>query len=116
MECDNLSARSFLDNNDLNITACCFQVNVEAEQIFTIHASPCFWQLIFQKVADRNIKSANTINASTYGATTCVRMAYKAFQMGLPFSFGTINPTGSIATSHKKKLDIARPLCRCSVS
>ena len=106
VECDNVSPLGFLENNDLNITACCFHVNVKAEQILSIHASPCFWQFLFQKKSERKIRTVNTADISKYGPTTCVRMAYKAFEMGFPFSFGGIDPTvGTIASSQKKKID-----------
>lgn len=106
VKCDNLSPQGFLENNDLNITACCLHVNVEKENVFSIHASPCFWQFLFQKSTERSIRTVNVANISEYGPTTCVRMAYKAFQMSFPFSFGGIDPTeGKIAASQKKKFD-----------
>ena len=72
VECDNLSAHSFLKNNDLNITACCFHVDFATDGLFSIHASPCFWQFLFQNYAERKILTINQFNSSNYGANTCV--------------------------------------------
>ena len=50
----------------------------------------------------------DTINSDAYGANTCVRIAYKAFQMeecDIPYSLGNIDFTsGIIAVSGKKNL------------
>ena len=62
VECDNLSPSTFLANNDLNITASCFHVNFGTadDKLFSIHASPQFWTILFQKHADRVIKPMNS--------------------------------------------------------
>ena len=75
-----------------------------------MHASPwpCFWQFLFQKRAERNIKLVDPFDLTRFGPTTCVRMAYKAYQLSFPFShdFYGIDPTdGTIAESQKKKVD-----------
>ena len=44
--------------------------------------------------------------ASKYNAKTCIRMAFKAYELGLKYSFGGIDPTdGPLAASHKEKFD-----------
>ena len=44
----------------------------------SIFASPCFWIFLFQDHLERTV---NRINGDVYGANTCARIAYKAFQM-----------------------------------
>lgn len=106
VQCENLSAENFLQNNDLNITASCFHVDFSSDNLFSIHASPCFWEFVFKKMAEKVIKPVNMRNQGGYGATTCVRMAYKAYQMrDFQFSFEKIDPAGSIAATQKKKWD-----------
>lgn len=51
-------------------------------------------------------KKGPLLDADKYGATTCVRMAYKSFQLGFKHSFGDIDPTrGTLAKSQKEKID-----------
>ena len=51
----------------------------------------------------------NTLNSAEYQANTCVRIAYKVFEMDeseIPFSLGSIDFTqGTIAVSGKEKFD-----------
>ena len=106
VECYNLSPSTFLANNDLNVTASCFHVDFSApanSNLFTIHASPQFWTLLFQKRADRVIRPMNTFNVDGYGAITCVRIAFKAFEMpAFNFSLCGIDHTkDTIAQSQK---------------
>ena len=42
VQCENLNAENFLQNNDLNITASCFHVDFSCDNLFSIHALPCF--------------------------------------------------------------------------
>ena len=111
VECDNLSPATLLANNDLNITGSCIGVDFDAladgGKLFTIHASPQFWTFLFQKRADRVIKPMDTFNVDGYGATTCVRLAFKAFQMqSFRFSLCGVDLTkGTLAESQKKKFD-----------
>ena len=67
-----------------------------------------FGRSFFQKRAERKIKLVDPFDLTRYGPTTCVRMAYKAYQLSFPFShdFYGIDPTdGTIAESQKKKVD-----------
>ena len=105
MKCDNLSAHFVLQNNNLNITASCFHVDITNYELFTVQALPRFWMFLFEKQADKKIQTINTVNIEGYRATTCVRMAYKAYEMGFDFSFGKVDPTvDTIANSQKKSL------------
>ena len=106
VDCDNLSNHSFLDNNDLNVTGACLDVNFVRNELVTLHASPCFWKFAFDKNANRIIQVEKTFDTSGYEATTLVRMAFKAFELGFPFTFGTMDPTiGTIAESQKVKFE-----------
>ena len=82
-ECKMLSTARFLDNNEFNITACCLDMNfgLGNHWLFTVHASPCFWQFLFQKQLERTIQLINLFNLRKYSPTTFIRMAYKAYQM-----------------------------------
>ena len=107
VKCSNLSPHSLLANNDLNITATCLDVDFSRDnQPFKIYASDCFWSFLFQKGEEREIRTVNTFNVDCYEATTCVRLAYKAFDLGLKYSLGKLDPTvGTIALSNKVKFD-----------
>ena len=106
MACDNLSSNSFLANNDLNVTGACLNVNFSQDDLVSLHASPSFWKFAFDKNATRKIQVEKPFDTAEYEATTLVRMAFKAFELGFPFTFGDIDPTvGSIALSQKVKFD-----------
>ena len=109
----NISPSSFLANNDINITASCLHVNfaIVEGSLFTVHASPCFWKLVFD-ISHRIIQPVNIINAGNYKLTTLVRIAYKAFQMKqFDYSFGKVDITTladsklTLAKSQKSKFD-----------
>ena len=116
-----LQLGAFLENNDVNITAACIDVNFASGSMnATIYASPCFWTFLFQDDLDRKILPVNTVNTEMYGANTCIRIAYKAFQLethGVKFDFANIDFTeGSIAVSGKEKFDqmkdwMSNPFC-----
>ena len=112
VKCTELSPDTFLANNDVNITASCILVEYtspEEQPVLTMRASPCFWTFLMQKLSDKIIQPVNTINIASYSATTCVRIAFKAYQLGeynVKYSFANIDPTkGTIAASQKEKID-----------
>ena len=106
VKCSNLNANTLLSNNDLNITATCLDVEFTRDELSVLHASPSFWKFLFQKSSERKIETVNTINTSSYDATSCVRIAYKAFDLRLEYSLGKLDPTvGTIAASNKAKFD-----------
>ena len=106
MKCDNLSHKSFLSNNDLNVTGACLDVDFLSDGLVTLHASPSFWKFAFGKNSTRKIQVEKPFDTSEYKATTLVRMAFKAFELGFPFTFGDMDPTvGTIAESQKAKFD-----------
>lgn len=108
IKCSNLSPETFLANNDINVTACCFDVDFSRadENLVAIHALPCFWQFIFEQNSNRQLRVVKLYDTSEYEATTLVRMAFKGFELDFPINFGTLDPTvGTIAESQKVKFD-----------
>ena len=105
VKCEKLSPSNFLANNDLNITASCFHVNMVDGQLFSIHAPPCFWEFVFREDCKRLLKTMKPFNDGEYEGKTCVRIAFKAYEMkDFKFTFGDIDPTfGTLANSHKEK-------------
>jgi len=71
VKCHSLSAWGFLNNNDLNVTASCFEVDFTTDQLLTIKASPRFWEFVFSAKEERTIKVVDSFDYSRYGATTC---------------------------------------------
>lgn len=107
IKCSNLSTDTLLANNDINVTACCFDVDFSREGniLVSIHALPCFWQFIFERSENRKLRVVKPYDTAEYQATTLVRMAFKAFQLDFPFTCD-IDPTdGTIAESQKVKID-----------
>ena len=107
IKCSNLSPRAMLTNNDINVTACCFDVDFSKEELISIHAAPCFGEFLFQSKTNRVIRVAKPYDTSDYEATL-VRIAFKAFDLDLPFSFSDLTPEdvgGTIAESQKVKID-----------
>ena len=63
--------------------------------------------LAIQQRDQRTIKPINSFDTDSYGATTCIRIAFKAFEMKqFRFSWEGVDPTkGTLANSQKKKYD-----------
>ena len=96
----------FLANNDVNITASCFHVSYSSDELFTMHAAPVFWEFLFGKENEHKVSTARPYVAANYGSTTFVCIAFKVFEMELPFSFGGVDCTnGTLAKSQKEKFD-----------
>jgi hypothetical protein len=106
VKCYSYSAAGFLDNNDINVTATCFEVDLPND-IFRVHVSPYFWEFAFSKAADRTIRVVDSYNLSKYTSTTCIRLAFKAFEMDqFKLDMEGLDPTnGTFANSQKEKLD-----------
>ena len=104
---DLISAQGFLDGNDLNVTAACLNVDFASDELFTMHASPCFWEFLFEKSEARVIRTAALFDDGQYSVKTFVRMAFKAFEMSFKCSFDNIVDLtrGKLAESQKAKLD-----------
>ena len=78
IECRNLIPETFLENNDINITATCILVDFSSgEMKASLYASLCFWKFIFQYHANREIQPVNNINTDEYEANTCIGISYK---------------------------------------
>ena len=108
VKCQSWSAAGFLSNNDINLTASCFDIDLtRGDKWLHIHASPRFWKFLFSTCSDRTIEVVDTYDYSKYNATTCVRMAFKGFEMqNFKLCMNNLDPTvGTLACSQKEKLD-----------
>ena len=106
MKCYSWSAAGFIANNDINLTATCFKVDFPND-IFRVHASPYFWEFAFSTLANRTIQVVDSYDRSKYTSTTCIHLAFKAFEMQqFKFDMEDLDPTnGSFAQSQKDKLE-----------
>lgn len=104
VKCSNLSAESFLSNNDLNITASCLRVKFEDGALqSSLHVRPHLWKLLFSSFGDKRIEVINPASLDN-PATTCVRAAFKAKQMWIKFDLGELDPSvGTLAKSQNAK-------------
>ena len=109
VKCWSLSPSGFLENNDINVTASCFEVDFSfsKDQCLTLHASPCFWEFVFEKPENRVIKVADSFDLTEYKATTSIRLAFKKFEMQqFNLDMSNLDPTnGTFANSQKVKVD-----------
>jgi hypothetical protein len=100
----NFNAQSLLLNNDINATAVAinvYDVSPGHPVKFTVEASAHFWEFILR---EGHILKA--VNPSRAKARSLVRMAYKAFEMGLTFDDHGIDPGSEVLyRSHKDKVD-----------
>jgi len=82
IQCTNLNPHTLLVNNDINITACCFDVVFENDGKIhiTVHTLPCFWDFIIAKSTDRCVEVSGTGNNDSQ-----IRAVYKAYQHGFQF-------------------------------
>ena len=68
-----------------------------------MHASPTFWEFMFEKESECKVATVKLYAAECYGGTTCVYIAQKAFKMGLQYSLGDVDcTTGTLANKQKK--------------
>jgi hypothetical protein len=107
VKCFSIRSAGFLENNDNNITGSCFEIEFSRDKVLTLHASPCFWQFVFEKPENRVIKVANTFAYSIYKVTTAIRLAFKKYEMQqFKFDMGKLDPAnGTFANSQKVKYD-----------
>ena len=109
VRCHNLSAKNFLKNNDINVTASCLHIDFSSkDELFELHVAPQFWKFLFDQNINRKVSPISRLGIQNATATTCVRIAFKAFEMGIPFDFGARgDPTNrTLATrSQKEKID-----------
>jgi hypothetical protein len=98
----NFNAQSLLENNDINATAVAINVHefVPGQPAkFTVGASAHFWEFILSE--SHVLKAVNPERAK---ARSLVRMAYKSFEMGLPFDDSGIDPGSEVLyKSHQDK-------------
>ena len=102
--CSNVTSESLLKNNDINATGVVLRVTASSDKsIFSINEfkiSTSFWNFL---LSPDHILRVN--HPRRYGAKSLVRLAYKSFQMKLPFDSNGLDPfTETIAKSHVDKL------------
>ena len=105
VQCRNFSAKNFLQNNAINVTASFLHVDFSKDELFELHVAPQFlWKFLFDQNVNRKVSPISMLGVQN---ATCVRIAFKAFEMGIPFEFGAGgDPTnGTLATSQKEKID-----------
>ena len=92
-----------LQNNDINVTASCLHVAFSKDELFELHIASQFRKFLFDQNLNRKVSPISRIEIQNETATTCVRIYFRAFEMGIPFEFGTGgDPTnGTLTTSQK---------------
>ena len=102
--CSNITTTSLMKNNDINATGVVLRVTAAKDKstysIDECEISPVFWEFL---LSSDHVLRVNHPNR--YGAKSLIRLAYKAFQMKLPFDSNGLAPfTETIAKSHVDKL------------
>ena len=82
-----MSASSFLENNDFTVTALYFYFDLCTDNPLNIHSSPHMLIHVFERKQDRAITVMNEWDHKSCDITSCVRMMFKIYKMGLTFSF-----------------------------
>ena len=101
ISCANLSTSCLISNFDINAVVVCVQVLVENDIVASVEwtITPQFWHFLLE---DQTLQSWCTDSASR----TLVRLAYKSYDMGIPFSRSSLSLTdGELFTSHRKKVE-----------
>lgn len=100
--CSDLNISSILHNNDINSTAAAFDVQkIDGVISISVHTTPSYWKFLLTK--DHVIEPVIPGNCD---AKTFIRIAYKAYQMKLPYNMCGVNPhNGTIAKSHREKVE-----------
>lgn len=77
VRCLKFSGSAFLDNNDINATAVCIEATQDGFK-FKVH--PTYWEFLLS-YPDRILKPSRT----GVRAKTLVRLAFKSYELGIPF-------------------------------
>ena len=70
------------------MTASCLHVDFSKDELFELHVAPQFWKFLFDQNVNRKVSPISRLGVQNATATTCVRIAFKGFEMGIPFEFG----------------------------
>ena len=101
INCTNLNLEAIIENCDINAVSVFVNVGVEKKRVVSteVVTSPEFWDFL---VFDHTLRSWSTDSP----ARTLVRLAYKSYQMELPYAEGTLSLLdGEVFASHKKKVE-----------
>ena len=119
VKCSNISAESFLTDDNLNATVSCLHVKSIAEDStggkqvkFTIHVRPWLRQLLLRSISKKRIEVVNPCGLDN-PATTCVRDAYKSMQMKIKLNLVKLGDpaVGTLVKSQKAKVDKMKGWC-----
>ena len=100
IECSNLNTKYLQENCDINAVAVYVHVHVENKVVRSSEwtVSPEYWHFL---LVDRTLQSWRAENP----AQTLVRLAFKSYQMKLPFSTSFLSLLdGILFVSHQKKI------------
>ena len=70
VRCCNLSAKNFLKNNDINVTASCLHVDFSKDELFELHVAPQFWIFLFDPNVNRKVSPISRLGIQNATATT----------------------------------------------
>ena len=100
ISCSNLNSAWLLESSDINAVAVCVHVHVESNKVQLSEwiISPEFWHFL---IVDTTLRSWRTDSP----ARTLVRLAFKSYQMKLPFSSSSLSLLdGIVFASQLKKV------------
>lgn len=87
--CKNWSTRKCINNNNINITASCLHADFSRDDLYELHVVPYSWKLLFEQNDGWKIRPIVRLKMQYANVTTCMRVAFKAVEMGLIFEFET---------------------------
>ena len=90
-----------MENFDINAIGVCVYIHVADKNVTSVEwtVTNAFWHFMF---ADPTLRCHQTDSPSR----TLVRLAYKSYQLGLPFSMSSLSITdGVLYSSHRKKVE-----------
>ena len=100
INCSHLNTAWLLNNSDINAVALCVHVHVRNNKVQLSEwiISPEFWHFL---IVDQTLRSWRTDSP----ARTLVRLAFKSYQLKLPFSTSSLSLLdGIVFASHQKKV------------
>lgn len=88
-----MSGEGFLNNNDINATAVCIEFTGDDGVSPVVKVHPLFWEFVLSG-SERVLKASK----ADVEAKTLVRLAFKSFELGIPFD--NKDPTGKTIEAH----------------
>ena len=107
IEARNVSSKTILANNDINCTQVCLELTKQDPLEYNIHCGGNFWEFLLTN--EHTLDFVPRVG-ETIGARNWIRLAYKAFDMGLHFQADNfdlpIQRDLPIRPPHKAKVDL----------